>query len=186
MRTAFAIALCSLSFLSLSAHAESLAGVRFSDEVNVGSQSLKLNGLGLREATIFRVDVYVAGLYLAESETNPKKILSSKDAKHLRIVFVRAVSGDDLDAACDAGFRANCKDIGPLKDRIAKLKQFLGDFRRKDVIAMTFEEKRVVLVWNDKKRCVIEGGDFSRALLSIWIGNTPYAGLKRGLLGGSR
>ena len=46
------------------ATAATKAGVTMPDSVTVETKTLSLNGLGLREATIFDVDGYVAGLYV--------------------------------------------------------------------------------------------------------------------------
>ena len=45
-------------------------GVNLPDQLQVSGKTLQLNGLGLREATIFKVRVYVAGLYLEQKSTD--------------------------------------------------------------------------------------------------------------------
>jgi len=50
-----------------------LAGVTFPDQISVDSRTLLLNGMGLREATILKVDVYVAALYLERNRPTPTR-----------------------------------------------------------------------------------------------------------------
>ena len=50
--------------LSTGVSAMELKGVRMPDQITVAGQPLVLNGMGLRGATISRINVYVAGLYL--------------------------------------------------------------------------------------------------------------------------
>ncbi len=67
-------------------------------------QSLVLNGLGVREATIFKVDVYVAGLYLRQRSSDPSQILKTDESKVLDMVFVHDVSRDQMVDAWREGF----------------------------------------------------------------------------------
>jgi len=48
------------------AHGKECKGVNFPDQAQVGGGNLALNGLGLRQATAFKVNVYVAALYVAK------------------------------------------------------------------------------------------------------------------------
>ncbi len=80
--------------IASTAFAAELAGVRMSDQVTVDGRTLSLNGLGLREATAFKVDVYVAGLYLEQ-----KKIRGVDFARvFLRVWFAPDVPYKDLKA----------------------------------------------------------------------------------------
>ena len=65
--------------LYLPACAAELAGVVMPEQVTVDGKTLVLNGLGLREATFLRVDVYVAGLYLEEKSQDADK---TQDSSH--------------------------------------------------------------------------------------------------------
>src|SRR5207247_9289332 len=71
-----AVAVLSLLTLSLAARASAgeLAGVTLPDRIQVDSRTLVLNGMGLREATFLKVDVYVAGLYLETTSSDPGAI----------------------------------------------------------------------------------------------------------------
>ncbi len=79
------VGILSLAALSLAgpAVAGELAGVTLPDQVTVESRTLVLNGMGLREATFLKVDVYVAGLYLERKSSAADEIVSSDQAKRL-------------------------------------------------------------------------------------------------------
>jgi len=61
-------ALLLVALLVAPAHAAEVAGVKIEDRVTVESSELALNGAGLR--TKFFVNVYAAGLYLAQKKTS--------------------------------------------------------------------------------------------------------------------
>ena len=68
---------------SSSAFAKECKGVTFHDQVQSGGTTLVLNGLGLRQASAFKVSVYVAGLYVAQTSTDGNAILASNSRKEL-------------------------------------------------------------------------------------------------------
>ena len=53
------------------AHGKECKGVNFPDQAQVDGSTLTLNGLGLRQATMFKVNVYVAALYVAKTSNDP-------------------------------------------------------------------------------------------------------------------
>ena len=53
------------------AHGKECKGVTFPDQAQVEGSSLTLNGLGLRQATFLKVNVYVAALYVAKTSSDP-------------------------------------------------------------------------------------------------------------------
>ena len=52
-------------------------GVNFPDQAQVEGTNLTLNGLGLRQATAFKVNVYVAALYVAKTSSDANALLGS-------------------------------------------------------------------------------------------------------------
>src|SRR5262245_6798797 len=81
-----------------------LAGVKLPEQVTVGGRTLRLNGMGLREATILKVRVYVAGLYLVARSTDASQIIASEEPKRLVLDFVRDVGRGSLVEAWNEGF----------------------------------------------------------------------------------
>jgi Chalcone isomerase-like len=71
-------------------------GINVPEQAQVQASPLMLNGLGLRQATMLKVNVYVAALYVAQKSTDANAILASNTPKKLVLHFVRDVDGADL------------------------------------------------------------------------------------------
>src|SRR5215470_9478338 len=76
------------------AHGKECAGVNFPDQAQVEGTNLTLNGLGLRLATMLKVKVYVAALYVGKKSNDPASILGSSGPTELSMQFVRDVGAD--------------------------------------------------------------------------------------------
>lgn len=168
------------------ASAKELNGVTFPDKKQVAESALVLNGLGLRQATMLNVSVYVAALYVASPSSDPHVILGSNTPKELSLRFVRDVGASDLKKAWDEGFAKNARaELPALKARIEKLKSLTPDIKKGEQLTFTLKPGTGVEVSiNGVVKGLVEGDDFSKALLSIWLGdNPPNPKLKTGLLG---
>jgi hypothetical protein len=98
----------------------------FPDRIHAEATPLTLNGLGLRQATLLRVNVYVAALYLACKSTDATAILGSTIPKKLVLHFVRDVDAAELQKAWEEGLSNNAREQRPaLKPRVEKLKGWM-------------------------------------------------------------
>jgi hypothetical protein len=163
-------------------------GINFPEHTQVQTSALTLNGLGLRQATMLKINVYVAALYVAQKSTDANTILGSNSPKKLVLHFVRDVDSADLKEAWQEGFEHNAKEQLPaLKERIDKLKGWMTD--RKSGQQLTFTSTPgagIEVDVNGTVKGMIEGENFARAFLAIWLGaHPPNAALKAGLLGGA-
>jgi hypothetical protein len=186
MKIAARVVLAAVLCVPTSARAGELAGVGFPDQVTVEGKSLVLNGLGLREATLLKVDVYVAGLYLEAKSTDPQAILGSELPRRIVMRFVRDVKRQDLVKAWTEGFEKNAgKEMPALKERLATLNAAMPDVANGDTLAFTYLPGVGVRVEvRGETKATIAGPDFARVLFGIWLGpNPPNPGLKDGLLG---
>jgi hypothetical protein len=162
------------------------AGVRMADQMNVRGQSLVLNGLGVREATMFNVNVYVAGLYVPQRSSDPSQILRPDEPKAVELVFVHDVRRDQMTKAWQEGFQ---KNVGPrlaaLQPRIDLLNDWMTDMKKGDTLAFTYLPGQGVEVRAGRTvKGTIPGDDFAQALFGIWLGpHPPNEGLKAGMLG---
>ena len=121
-RVALAFLLC-VSSISLPVLARECEGVTIPDQVSVDGTKLLLNGMGVREATIFNVNVYVAGLYLQKRSNDGAKIAATEEPKQMLLVFVRDVSKSDMAEAIQKGFtRADFGRLHPGGSLGARLK----------------------------------------------------------------
>jgi hypothetical protein len=169
------------------AHGKECKGASFPEQMQSEGAALKLNGLGLRQATILRVDVYVAALYVAETSSNGDAILKSNAPKELILHFVRDVGRADLAKGWDEGFENNAKsELPALKERIEAFKGLMADMGKGQRLRFAYKPGGGTQVdVSGAVKGTIKGDDFARALFSIWLGpRPPNAELKTGLLGG--
>jgi len=162
-------------------------GVNVPEQIQVQTSPLTLNGLGLRQATLLKVNVYVAALYVAQKSTDANAILAANTPKHLVLHFVRDVDGADIKKAWEEGFEDNAKaQLPALKERIEQLQAWMVDMKSGQQLTFTHKPGAGIEVdVNGTVKGTIEGDDFAKAFLSIWLGpKPPNAGLKEGLLGG--
>jgi hypothetical protein len=111
-------------------------------------------------------------------EPNGRRV-GSNTPKRLVLHFVRDVGAADLNKAWDEGFEANAKaQLPALKQRVETLKRWMATFTHKPGGGTQVNV-------GGAAKGTIEGDDFARSFLSIWLGTKPpNAGLKAGLLGG--
>lgn len=170
------------------AHGKECKGVNFPEQVQIDGGTLTLNGLGLRQATVLKVNVYVAALYVANVSGDPHALLGSNTPKELILHFVHNVSDDDLKKGWEEGFEHNAREqLSALHERIERLKGWMADMKSGQ--RLTFIHKPgagLQVEVNGTVQGTIPGDDFATAFLSIWLGtHPPNPGLKSGLLGGA-
>lgn len=176
------------AFPTTGVSAKECLGVGFPDQVQVAGSALQLNGLGLRQATVLKVNVYVAALYVDKTSSDASAILSAPGPKQLVLRFVRDVGASDLAKAWEEGFAANAKaQVPALRARIDTLKGWMGDMKKEQRLTFTHKPGAGIEVdVNGTVKGTVEGDDFARAFLSIWLGaQPPNTGIKTGLLGGA-
>lgn len=164
---------------------------KFEDTMQVGNQSLVLNGAGVRVKII--VDVYAAGLYLPSKVRSEGKALSGAGAKNMQIVLLRDLTGEKFAEAMVDGFKANNTDADVAKfhgklDQLRNLMLTFGTVKEGTTINMTSVPGvgLRVSVNGQPKGSEIAGDDFYQAMLKIWLGEKPVdSDLKSALLGGN-
>jgi hypothetical protein len=166
------------------AYARQCAGVRMPDTVDVDGTTLHLNGLGIREATVLQVNVYVAGLYVETVSRNANEILGSDTRKRITLRFVHNVSRDEINGALREGFHNNAPGTDAAK--INRLIGWTTAMTDGQTMSFTYIPGRgTEFVVNGTSKGTIEGADFARSVFSLYIGRRPpNPGLRTGLLGG--
>jgi hypothetical protein len=170
--------------------ATEVKGVKFPDTYQIGSQTLQLNGAGVRVKVI--IDVYAAGLYVVKPDANASTVVSQSGPKSMEIVLLRDLTGEDFADATAKGFKANNTPADQTKfqsklDEIKAMMVNFGPVKKGTVIHIDFVpgEGTHVLVDGKKRGPEITGDDFQQAVLRIWLGNKPVDDdLKHALLGG--
>ncbi len=170
------------------AYARECADITMPNSVEVAGSRLTLNGMGVREATAFNVNVYVAGLYLPERSRSASTILGGDGAFVLRMDFVRDVEAEQMRDAFDAGFQNNASgSVAALRSQITELKRLMPNISEGTRVTFTYVPGTglTVRTGNRDRGTVADHAQLRRAFLSLFIGsNPPNSGLKTGLLGG--
>jgi hypothetical protein len=171
------------------ASAETCGGIEMADSTEVEETELVLNGLGLREATIFSVDVYVAGLYLEETsgDRSGPEVAASDTKKRLVLHFVRGVGKKKMVDAYRESFKKNGGDrYGSIKSKVDRLLGWISSVEEGQRHVYTYVPgEGVTIEIEGTTKGTIEGSTFGELFFEIWLGDPPNEGLKRGLLGGA-
>jgi Chalcone isomerase-like len=164
--------------------AASCLKLTFPRHLEVGGGQLTLNGLGVRKATFLKVNVYVAALYVAAPTHDPKPLIESDTPQQLTLQFVRNVGVGDIRKAFAEGFEH--EPSAALQERVARLNAWMSDMKSGERLSFVrLPHTGLQVSVNGVQKGVIEGADFSRALISIWLGPaSPNPELRAGLLGG--
>ena len=167
------------------AYAAEVAGVKIDDKARVADTELSLSGAGLRKRVFFQV--YAIGLYVRDRKADP---ISQPGPKRVQIHMLRDVDADTFNEALADGIKANHTEAEAkaLEPRVKALGATIAEIKEAKK-GMT-----IALDWNGSATQVlidgkpagrpIEGEDFYRALLRIWLGDKPVQDdLKKALLG---
>ena len=170
------------------AWAADVAGVPVEPGARVAGVDLALNGAGLRK--LFLADVYVIGLYFAERTTSAEAAIDSSGPKRIALTFLRDVSAESLVDALYEGVRDNSgeAEFSTLKasaDALSAIMLPLRVAKKGDIVALDYvpDAGAQVIVNGRAVGRPVPGQNLYRALLRIWLGNSPVdAKLKRALL----
>jgi Chalcone isomerase-like len=162
-------------------------GVSFPEHVQARGETLTLNGLGLRKATIFGIKVYVGALYVSHPTADANTILTSREPAEVELRFVFHATAGQLRDAWQEGFEKSAPgELGPLQSRIGQLNAWMASVGSGD--RMTFLRIPGVGIrysLDGAYKGTIPGDDFAKAFLGIWLGASPPSPqLRAGLLGG--
>lgn len=162
-------------------------GISLPERVQVAGTGLVLNGLGVRKATFLRINVYVAGLYVARPGGSAEALLADAGPQQLTLQFLRNVGAGDLRKAWHEGFEHSAGPRLPaLEERIRRLTDWMSDMHTGEQMSFVrLPGQGVQVSIGGAGRGTIPGEDFAQALLAIFLGPLPpNAELKAGLLGG--
>jgi len=184
----FVLGLSVTLILSSAVSAREIAGVDLKEQITVEAVDdvLILNGAGIRYKFFFKI--YIGALYLPEKQNNAAAVLNSKKANRIVMHFLYdEVEKKKLVDAWVDGFEDNIDDkaFSAVKDRLNKFNAMFSDLHSGDVVLLDYIPGKGtrVMIKNEIKG-TIEGADFNRALLSVWLGEDPVTDeLKDAMLG---
>ncbi|HOX27001.1 MAG TPA: chalcone isomerase family protein [Candidatus Krumholzibacteria bacterium] len=179
--------------LAASAVTEPKTKTEYPDRVTVAVDGrdvvLVATGVGLREKTVAKVDVYTIVSYVsgeADLGADPGAALRSLDVpKRIQLNLRREVGREKLLASFRGGIERNFADTSPFADDLARFEAlFDRDAREGDRIVFEYlPSQGLVIALNDEVLGTIENRAFVEALWTVWFGEKPANdGLKRSLL----
>jgi len=170
------------------AYAVEVKGVNIADQVTQpeSGKVLVLNGTGMR--TKFFFDIYIGALYLAEKSSDAKIIIDSTTPKRVAMHFLREkIEKKKLTDGWNDAFDSTLdkETFSSLKIKIDEFNGFFPDIVKGDTVVVDFiPGKGTAISINEQRKGIIPGDDFQRALLAIWLGDSPpNKALKDGMLG---
>lgn len=164
-----------------------IAGIVMPNVVKAGEQYLKINGGGVREKLF--IDLYVCALYLTEKSTSASTIINDDKPQAIKIRIISGmVDNENFEEALREGFdKSTGGNIAPIEDRMNKMIEvgFADDIETGDIYDLVYlPSKGCTLFKNQAELLTVEGLDFKKALLGIWLGDEPAdESLKDDMLG---
>jgi len=147
---------------------------------------LQLNGAGIRSKFFFKI--YIAELYLQHPSTISQEILDTPGRKRMTMhMLYDEVGKEKLVDGWNDGFAGNLTpdQLKALAPRIKQFNELFVDVRKNEEIILDYTPDlgtTITIAGNNKG--TIQGADFNRALLSIWLGDEPVGDdLRDSLLG---
>ena len=183
-----AIIFTCLALASQPLQALTINGAAIPDSVSIPNSDtqLVLNGAGIREK--FFLDIYVGALYLEKRMRDPAAILADTGPAGILMHFTyNEVSREKITAGWTDGLAENltAERVSAIKPRLEKFNTLFRSVVKGDVIRIDYlPESGTQVRINDEWRGSVEGNDFFRDLLRIWLGTHPVSkSLKRDMLG---
>lgn len=180
------LTLIGAGLLSLSIQAVEIGGIQMPESLSAESQSLALNGAGVRSK--FFMDIYAAGLYLSESSSEASAIIAADKAMALRLHITSGLlTAEKMENATREGFeKSTGGNTAPIQATIDEfIAAFSEEIKENDVFDFVYAPATGVNVFkNGELKKNVKGLDFKQALFGIWLSeDSVQEDLKSGLLG---
>ncbi len=181
--------LFSLMVCCTTAHALEIEGIEVPATIRSGdgNTELVLNGAGLREKLY--IDVYVAGLYLPARISDAATILGDDGpASVIMNIVYSKISKKKITDGWIEGLDDNttADERKAIQPRLEAFNRLFTAMQKGDELRIDYTPARGTEVrLNGELRGSVEGNDFFRALLKVWLGSDPVSkSLKQDMLGG--
>ena len=158
----------------------------FPVRVETGGRTLHLNGWGLCEWGVFGWDLYYAALYCEQKSKSGSKLCSLDQGYKIRLHFLRKLTRDQMRKAYRTSVEVNTgKDLPRYKKRLDQLLGMMRTVRKGDDLSFLYlPGKGMSVSFNGNLAGTIQGADWARAFLNLYVGSKPPTqALRRGLLG---
>jgi hypothetical protein len=172
------------------AQVQTVAGVKYDENIDFRGAKLHLNGAGIRYK--FVVKVYTAGLYLTKKASTPDEVLAMQGPKKMSITMLRDIDSNELGKLFIRGVEDNMDNkasLAKLVPGLMRMSQLFTDVKQlKAGDTFTIEwvpgTGTVITVKGKPEGDPFKEPEFYNALLRIWLGPSPADWkLKEALLG---
>jgi hypothetical protein len=177
-------ALLLAALLSAPGQACDLAGVTLPDTVQLGGQTLQLNGMGLREMLF--IDIYVGGMYLPTITHSDVEAIQVDVPKRMVMHFIFSeVSREKMIETFQDGLERN-PSARSMGDRAQRLYDVMQTCHAGDQVVLDYVPGQGLSIYmKGELKDTIPGADFMQAVWTLFIGPVPPSKkLKAGLLAG--
>jgi hypothetical protein len=151
------------------------AGAETPATLKLGDTQLTLNGRGSR--TKYLMQMYEAGLYLAEPSADAKAIIAADAPMAIRIeVTSGLVTQEKLVESLNEGFAsATGGKVEPLAKEIGEFRKcFAAPIAKGDVFNLVYLPPHgLIVLKNGKKQGAVAGLAFKQTVFAIWLGDRP-------------
>ncbi len=180
------LSLLCASIISVGAYAVEVAGVQIPEKLTTQTESLALNGTGVRSK--FFMDIYAAGLYLTQASNQAEQIIKQDQPMALRLHITSGLlSSEKMEKATREGFERSLNGkTEPLKAEIDSfIDTFRAEIQENDIYDFVYTPQTGVdVIKNGELKNNIKGLEFKQALFGIWLAeDVAQEDLKTGLLG---
>ncbi len=163
-----------------------VGGKNLPETITVGKDTLQLNGAGIREKWF--MDIYAGGLYLKNKSSDANQIMNADEPMAIRMVVISGLmTQEKMVAALNEGFeKSTGGNIDAFRDKIDKyIAGHAGEIVADNVIEYQYIPGEGTSVFrNGEKRTTIDGLDFKKAVMGIWLCDEPaQESLKEKMLG---
>jgi len=179
------IFLAFLFLISFNAHAAEISGVWFDENYVDHGINMSLQGIGIKRLLFFKA--FAAGFY---SEQGHDIDLLDNCPKRIEVEYFVNIPGEKLNNFTIEVMKNNVSEfeLGSLKEKIREMGKYFVDLKPGDRFSLTYiPSVGTKFVHNGHLVGIIKGGEFAKALFSVWIGKRPFDDrLKEQVLGLNR
>jgi len=172
-KTLFVLAFMIVLFASAAVQAVVIKGISFDDTVVAGETRLFLKGTALSRYLVI-IKGYVGAFYLPEGVESREAL--EDVSKHLVLEYFHAIKAKQFGSATKTLIKKNVApdEFNRLLPKINRLVAAYRDVEPGDRYGLTYiPGYGTRLMLNGELLVVIPGGDFAKALFSVWIGPHP-------------
>ena len=184
MKLLSTLTLASALLLPHTLMAKEVSGVQVAETVTLDSQTLQLNGAGVRSK--FFMDLYVGSLYLPAALSSTAAVIDAPVAAIRLNITSGMITSEKMRDAITEGFeQATAENTADIQPQIDTFMALFKEIKEGDQFTLVANKARGVTAYkNGQEQATIEGEMFRQALLKIWLGDKPaQKSLKEAMLG---